>query len=216
MACYSLFAATPNAPVFKKEQEGAAVLKAVFHLTFDFYFSAIAHYELGLSLYYMRCGAKDANEPHHSLFSSAIYTYAVADKKCTCFSAMLNELRTILAKNGLTSSWRALAAYIDIEMSGECAEATNDKQYRQLKDWRNCKNMPSANKLRQFVANYMSALGGNDVDSVLIYLRIARGIDTLVGRINEQMKDDRVTLIITEVLAEYPRYFEYYKQSLTT
>ncbi|QLE84040.1 hypothetical protein FLM48_02435 [Shewanella sp. Scap07] len=216
LVCYSLYAATPDAPAFKTEQEGIAVLKAAFHLTFDFYLSAIAHFELGLSLYYMRCGAKEVNEPHRSLFSSAIHTYAVADEKCTCFSAMLNELRTILAKNGLESSWRALAAYIDIEEAGHGVELLSDKQYRQLNYWRNGEDMPSANKLRRFVSNLMSALGGNDVDSVLIYLRIARGIDTLVARSNEQAKDERAILIIAEVLAEYTRYFEHYKQNYTT
>jgi hypothetical protein len=216
LACYSLYAASPDNPVFKAEQEGTEVLKAVFHLIFDFYFSAIAHFELGLSLYYMRCGIKDVSEPHSSLFSSAIHTFAVSDERGTCFGAMLNELRTILAKNELDSSWRALASYIDIEESGECMETLNNKQYRQLKDWRNGKNMPSANKLRQFVSNFISALGGSEfeVDIVLIYLRIASGINTLITRFIVQAKDERVFLIIAEVLTEYPRYFKHYKQNL--
>jgi hypothetical protein len=220
LACYSFYAASPDDPVFKTEQEGTAVLKAVFHLIFDFYFSAIAHFELGLSLYYMRCGVKDVSEPHRSLFSSAIHTYAVADERCSCFGAMLNELRTVLEKHDLDSSWRALAAYIDIEESGECAETINDKQYRQLKDWRNRENMPSANKQRQFVGNLMNDLVGDDVDTafdidtVLIYLRIANGIDTLVEKFLKQVNDEKVLLIIAEVLADYPRYFDHYKQAL--
>ncbi|WP_300480109.1 hypothetical protein [Shewanella sp.] len=216
LASYSRYAASPDDPILKTELEGTAILKAVFHLTFDFYFSAIAHFELGISLYYMRCGAKDVSEPHRSLFSSAIHTFAVADERCSCFGAMLSELRIILAKNEYDSSWRALASYIDIEESGEYMETLIDKQYRQLKDWRNGKNMPSANKLRQFVSNFISALGGEDVEIyiVLDYLRIANGIDKLVARFFEQAKDKRVILIITEVLAQYPRYFEHYKQKL--
>ncbi|MDE0565580.1 hypothetical protein ACRTDM_08810 [Shewanella algae] len=209
---YSLYAASENTQFSRSEKENSAILKAFFHLFFDFYFSAIAHYELGLSLYYMRCGAKEIGEPHRSFFSSVINGYN--DNGRACFSSMLSELRTILAKNELGSSWRSLAAYIDIDESGECAETLNDKQYKQLKDWRNGKNMPSANKLRKFVSNYMNALGGNDVDSVLIYLRIARGIDELVVRLCEQVKDESVVSIIAEVLAEYPKYFERYKQNL--
>ncbi|MEN8619619.1 hypothetical protein [Shewanella baltica] len=220
LACYSLYAASPDDPILTNELEGTAVLKAVFHLVFDFYFSAIAHFEVGISLYYMRCGAKDVSEQHRSLFSSAIHTFsiAIADERCSCFGAMLNELRTILAKKELVSGWRALASYIDIEESGQSMETLADKQYRQLKDWRNGMNMPSAHKLRQFASNFVRELGGGEVDVnlVLDYLRIANGIDTLVARFLEQGKDERVIAIIAEVLTEYPRYFEHYKQIITT
>lgn len=218
LSSFSLYSNSVDKLVFKTEQDATAFFKAVLSLVFDFYFSAIAHYELGLSLYYMRCGAKDANEPHRSLFSPVINTYA--NEKCTCFSAMLNQLRVILENNELPSSWRALAAYIDIEESGECAETRNDKQYRQLKDWRNGNNMPSATKLRQFVANYMSALGGNDVDSIVNYLRIASGIDRLVLKGDKHIEDGNTlsvpTYVFTEVLEQYPRYFEHFKQNYTT
>ncbi|OBT08057.1 hypothetical protein A9267_10040 [Shewanella sp. UCD-FRSSP16_17] len=213
LACLSSFSQSPSYPHFYSEEYGIEVVKAVYYLTFDFYLSAIAHYELGISLYYIRCGIKDASEPHNSIIASAINTYVVSDERCTCFGAMLNELRTMLAKKELDSSWRALAAYIDIEESGECIEATKDKQYRQLKDWRNGKNMPSANKLKQFVSNFMNALGGDDIETILALLRIANGIDALVEKLLRQAKDKKVLLIIAEVLSDYPRYFEHYKQS---
>lgn len=217
LAYYSRFAAEPNDPDFKTNEKATEVLKAVYHLIFDFYFSAIANFELGLSLYYMRCGIKDKSEPPRSLFSSVINTYA--NEKCTCFSATLNELRTILAKNELPSSWRALAAYIDIEEADHGVELLSDKQYRQLNYWRSGEDMPSAIKLRQFVSKFMNALAGDndvdtafDVDTILIFLRIANGIDKLVEKLLKQANDEKVLLIIAEVLADYPRYYDHHKQ----
>ena len=215
---FSLYSNSVDKLVFKTEQDATVFFKAVLSLVFDFYFSAIAHYELGLSLYYMRCGAKGANEPHRSLFSSVINTYA--NEKCTCFSAMLNQLRVILENNELPSSWRALAVYIDIEEAGHGVELLSDKQYRQLNYWRNGEDMPSAKKLRQFVANYMNALGSNDVDSIVNYLRIASGIDRLILKDDEHIEDGKVlpvpAYVFAEVLEQYPRYFEHYKQNYTT
>lgn len=200
-----------NDNVMAIEQE-IQVMRAVYAMRLDFYLAAIANYEVGVALYEIRQGADTDFESYDGLFSSVIHTYAVADEECTCFTAMLIKLRNILSRHQQDSSWRALASYIAIEESGDSEESLNDKQYRQLKDWRNGENMPSDKKLREFVEAVVASLGHYDIEPLLVYFRIARGVDTLVAKMLSEVKSEKVVPIIAETLASYPKYFEHYKQ----
>jgi hypothetical protein len=211
LACLSHFFHNINDPMFSVEANAIAVKKAQYHLIFDFYLSAIASYEVGLLLYASRQMSEIEIESNDGVFSSVINTYAVSDEDCTCFGAMLMELRNILKRHGLNSGWRALASYIDIEESGNREELLNDKQYGQIRDWRNRKNMPSDKKLRQFITHFVKDLGDYEIESTLIYLRIANAIDTLVERLFKETNDQRALVIIAEVLECYPKYFELFK-----
>ncbi|MBB1323549.1 hypothetical protein [Shewanella sp. SR43-8] len=211
LACLTNFFSNINDPMFHVEANAIAVKKAEYHLRFDFYLSAIASYEVGLLLYASRQMPEIEIKSNDGVFSSVISTYAVSNEECTCFGAMLMELRNILARHDHDSGWRALASYIDIEESGNKEDLLNDKQYRQIRDWRNRKNMPSDKRLRQFITNVANDLGDYEIESTLIYLRIANAIDTLVERLLEETNDHRILVIIAEVLECYPKYFERFK-----
>lgn len=196
-------------PITDKESD-LLVFRYLARLQLDFYLEATAHYEVGNIL----STTTDANlvlQPN-GLLTKGILFYIHGEAK-NCFDGFLHELvRVYSIKLGSKCQWRQLASYIDIDESGECAETINDKQYRQLKDWRNNQNMPSANKLHQFFTNLA---GTDDIDSfvvVLLYAHITIAIDKLLTEIkapfvNFRHSDDDLNLVLK---AELSRYAEYY------
>lgn len=196
-------------PITDNESE-LLVFRYLARLQLDFYLEAIAHYEVGNIL----STTTDANlvlKPD-GLLTKGILFYTQGEAK-NCFDGFLHEMKRVYShKLGSECKWRQLAACIDIDESGECAETINDKQYRQLKDWRNNQNMPSANKLQQFFTNLA---GTDDIDSfvvVLLYAHITIAIDKLLTEIkapfvNFRHSDDDLNLVLK---AELSRYAEYY------
>lgn len=213
LSAYKHYVELNSADKLKAVEQKTQALRAVFWMRLDFYLAAIATYDVGTALYEIRQGSDINFESYDGVFSSVIHSYAVTNEECTCFGAMLMKLRKILSHHKQESSWRALASYISIEESGNGEDKLKDKQYKQLKGWRNGVNMPSDKKLRKFVADIIDPIGDYDIEPTLIYLRIARGIDTMVGRMFKEVEnDEKVLPIIAEVLASYPKYFEHFKQ----
>ncbi|MGC3834425.1 hypothetical protein ACPSKX_09175 [Moritella viscosa] len=189
---------------------------AVIAMRFDFYLSAIANYEIGLALYQQHNGENIEWDTFEGFMPSVIATCAVSEEPCYCFGAMLKQFKNTLSANGLELKWRELAAYIDIKESGEGENGVlrEDKQYKQLKDWRNNKNMPSDKKFRAFVESAVEPLGHYNIEHILIYARISRGIDRLVSLVSEELKSEHTLLALQGVLARYPEYLSHYKKLL--
>jgi len=188
------------------------ILPAVIAMKFDFYLAAIAHYEIGLALYMQRNSDDVQFTSFKDTFSSVSQNYSLVDEKHTCFGAMLIELRNSISDHGQDMSWRALSSYIAIEESGDSGELLKNKQYNQLKDWRNGKNMPSDKKLEAFIKAAITSVGNEDITFSMFYFRIAKGIDKLAAQYEDQIGTDKVQLMIREVVACYPKYLEYYKK----
>ncbi|QLE84039.1 hypothetical protein FLM48_02430 [Shewanella sp. Scap07] len=192
-----------------KESELLA-FRYLARLQLDFYLEATAHYEVGNIL----STTTDANlvlKPD-GLLTKGILFYTQGAAK-NCFDGLLHEMvRVYSIKPGSKCQWRQLATHIVIDESGECAETINDKQYKQLKDWRNNKNMPSAKKLQRFFA---SLVGADDIDCMVVFLsyaHIAIALDKLLTEIknpfvNVKYSDDDLDLVLK---AELSRYAEYY------
>lgn len=127
---------------------------------------------------------------------------------------MLKQFKNILSANGLELGWRKLASYININESGEGKTGVQreEKQYNQLKDWRNNSKLPSDEKFRAFVEAAVEPLGSYDIEHFLIYARIARGIDLLVAQQYSQLKSEHTLAAMADVLGRYPQYLSYYKQ----
>jgi hypothetical protein len=166
---------------------------------------------MGLVLYEQRHYENVEIDKYLGIFSAVMDIYLHEDNDYSCFSAMLEALKQRLAKNGNVLGWREIAAFIPLEDSGQSPELFNDRQYKQLKDWRKGENMPSNEKMRLFIEAMIQSLGDYSPEPILDYFRIARAIDNLVAK----QPDKRVIPIVKKVLAEYPRYFSHYKQQLT-
>jgi hypothetical protein len=196
-------------PIKDKESELSA-FRYLTRLQLDFYLAAIAHYEVGNIL----STTTDTNlvlKPD-GLLTKGILFYTKGEAK-NCFDGLLHEMKRVYSiKLGSECKWRQLAEHVDIDESGECAEKIKDKQYRQLKDWRNNKNMPSTNKLQQFFA---SLVGTDDVDCMVVllsYAHIALALDKQLTEIkapfaNLKYSDDDLNLVLKEELSRYAEYY---------
>jgi hypothetical protein len=211
LSIYTEFMTSADNPKHRQDDNAIALLTAVYHLIFDFYLAAIAHYEIGFVLYEQRHYENVEIDKYLGIFSAVMDIYLHEDNDYSCFSAMLEALKQRLAKNGNVLGWREIAAFIPLEDSGQSPELFNDRQYKQLKDWRKGENMPSNEKMRLFIEAMIQSLGDYSPEPILDYFRIARAIDNLVAK----QPDKRVIPIVKKVLAEYPRYFSHYKQQLT-
>lgn len=198
------------------EQQTLTGIESYCYLCFDFYLEAITHYEVGCRMYYGKNKEKLENEL--GMITKAIYAYATDDTISTCFDGMLTELKDVASELVSETSYRKLASFIDIEedKSIACGESLADKQYRQLKDWRNGENLPSGKKLITFLQNLDDYANTSSDFVTFLMCRITMGIDKLVNEVLVQSKRDNcnpadVEKIIKKVLAAMP---EYYKANL--
>ncbi|MCU8009587.1 hypothetical protein L5M11_18950 [Shewanella sp. SM87] len=220
LAYYTLYLNASNGLKSPLNEPNQCLYEAVHHLIFDFYLTAIAHYEVGLYQYYQRqC---DTFEPYGktSFFSKVMHTFAHSDVKCCCYEAVLIELKRFLSSDDTELSWRAMAAFIPIKNSADTqqnyplAESLIDRQYNQLKYWRNGENLPSEAKLEAFLTALFNQHGNYDVQAVLTYFRIARAIDIKINECVKLTPDIQSASIREKVLARYPTYFEHYRAAL--
>lgn len=207
---YSEFAASPDNPKYQQDENATLLIGAVYHLIFDFYLSAIAHFEIGIALYENRHYGNIKPDDYKGIFSTTLDIYSHNSYAYTCFSAILEAIKQRLADHGTVLGWREIATFIYIEDSGESDELLNDRQYNRLKDWRKGINMPSNEKMRLFIEALVKKLGDYNPEPIIDYFRIARAVDDFLAL----QPDKRVIPIIKSVLAHYPTYFKHYHSAL--
>lgn len=199
-------------------EDALALAEATYHLTFDFYLSAIANYEVGLHSYYRRIDENYKPKKGTSFFTNVLNTLIESDESNGCFDSVLIELKELVSSNDKPMTWRRLASFVPLEKSQsdytESGESLNDRQYKQLKDWRNGKNLPSFLRLEKFIKAIFASHGNYDSLAMLMYFRISRGIDTKIQECFEQTHSEKVIPIFKTVIGQYPSYFEHYTDKL--
>ncbi|GIU43746.1 hypothetical protein TUM4438_13360 [Shewanella sairae] len=211
---YSHYASDLGAIEREQTSTFFSVLEAVAHLHFDFYLTAVAYYEVGLISYYQRLGKINDAGSEVSVFTRVIATWTGEGHQCTCYGAVLNELKRLVSKGGAEVGWRKLATFISIDDSSDSAESLADRQYKQLKGWRNGDNLPSWGRLDKFVTSAFQFHGNYDVDAMLVYFRIARALDIKVNRWAMQSNNLEALSIWKRALARYPEYLKHYRQKM--
>jgi hypothetical protein len=194
------------------EQQTLSFIESYCYLCFDFYLEAITHYEVGCRMYYGKNKEKLENEL--GMITKAIYAYATDDTITTCFGGMLTELKDVATELVGETSYRKLASFIEIEedKSIACGESLADKQYGQLKDWRNGENLPSGKKLITFLQNLDDYADTSSDFVTFLMCRITMGIDKLIDEVLVQSQRDNcnqqdVEIIIKKVLSGIPAYY---------
>lgn len=194
------------------EAQSYPSLPALIAMRFDFYFAAIANYEVGLLLFTQRNGDDLGKGKIDSFMWPVMELFAISDEPYSCFGAMLERFKYILSKQNEEMSWRTLATYIPINASEDSAESINDRQYKQLKDWKNNKNLPSDAKFRAFVEAAVEPLGDYSIEHILIYARISKALNTLVLNTYNEFKSEHTLAAMEKMFMRYPLYFAYYKE----
>jgi len=191
------------------KQQTLDIAESYCHLCLDFYLEAITHYEIGCRFYYGKDPEKQKKEL--GMITKAILAYATDDNIKTCFDGMLTELKEVTSELVNETSYRKLASFIEIDEE-EPGESLEDKQYKQLKDWRNGRNLPSGKKLITFLQNLDEYIDTNSGFVTFLMCRIAMGMDKLVNGVltqsaGDNCNSDDVEIIIKKVLARIPEYY---------
>jgi len=194
------------------EQQTLYFIEYYLYLYFDFFIEAVTYYEVGCHIYYGR--KKEKIENDLGMITKAINAYATQEDIKTCFAGMLKEFKDALSELVGDTSYRKLASFIEIneDEHSEFGESIEDKQYKQLKDWRNGKNLPSGKKLTAYLKKLDEYA---DTDSGFITFdmcRITMGVDKLVSDVLAQTKNENcnqadVEVTIKKVLANIPDYY---------
>jgi hypothetical protein len=195
------------------ELETLSSLECYFYLYFDFYIEAITHYEIGLRLLLGRDKAK--SKEGLGALTKAITAYATGVEIKTCFAGLLAEFKELSSKLVGETSYRKLATFIeinDVEPS-EFGEKKEDKQYKQLKDWRNGKNLPSDKKLSAFLQNLDTYANTSSGSYTFDMCKVALGVDKIINNLmietkNENCKKNDVEILIRKVLSNVPDYYQ--------
>lgn len=200
------------------EKQTLSFIESYIFLYFDFFLEAITHYEVGCRLYYGK--NKDKIENELGMITKAIYAYATQDEVKSCFAGLLKEFKDFLSETIEETGYRKLATFIELEGSenNEFGESVVNKQYNQLKDWRNGVNLPSNKKLMAFLNNLDKFAGASSGYVTFDMCKVTMGVDKLVNELlvqtqKENCNQAEVELIIKKVLANIPSY---YKANLKT
>ncbi|AZQ85324.1 hypothetical protein EKO29_15860 [Colwellia sp. Arc7-635] len=200
------------------EQQTLSTIESYVYLYFDFFLEAITHYEVGCRICYGK--NKDKIENDLGMITKAIYAYSTQENIKTCFAGLLKEFKDVLSETIEETSYRKLATFIEIEESESSisGESIEDKQYNQLKDWRNGVNLPSSKKLTAFLQKLDEYAKTSSGFVTFDMCRIAMGVDKLVNEFLDKTKSENcnqadVEIIIKKVLANIPNY---YKTNLKT
>lgn len=200
------------------EEQTLSFIESYIFLYFDFFLEAMTHYEVGCHLYYGK--NKDKIENELGMITKAIYAYATQDEVKSCFAGLLKEFKDFLSETIEETGYRKLATFIELEgiENNDFGESAVNKQYNQLKDWRNGVNLPSNKKLMEFLNNLDKFAGASSGYVTFDMCKVTMGVDKLVNELllqtqKENCKPAEVELIIKKVLANIPSY---YKANLKT
>jgi hypothetical protein len=194
------------------EDQTLSFIESYIYLHFDFFLEAITHYEVGCRIYYGKNKDKIVNEL--GMITKAIYAYATQDEVKSCFAGLLKEFKDFLSETIEETGYRKLATFIELEGSenNEFGESVVNKQYNQLKDWRNSVNLPSNEKLMAFLSNLDKFAGASSGYVTFDMCKVTMGVDKLVNELllqtqKENCKPAEVELIVKKVLANIPSYY---------
>jgi len=195
------------------EQQTIDFIECYIYLSFDFFMEAITHYEIGCRIHYGKNKEKIENE--FGMITKAINAFATQEDIKTCFAGILKEFKDVLSELVGDTSYRKLASFIQIEesetsLSGELLE---DKQYSQLKDWRNGKNLPSGKKLTIFLENLDEYANTSSGFITFDMCRITLAMDKLVnealmGVKNDNCDQDDIEQVIKKVFSNITNYYQ--------
>lgn len=195
------------------KEDTLSAIESYCFMNLDFYLEAITYFEIGVRYEY-------GNDPQNlkkeiGTITRSIYAFATNNTISTCFEALLIEYKKILTDLVGKTGFRDLARFIDINEleNADLSESLDDRQYTQLKRWRNGKDIPSNERLAAFL-DKLDEYANVDSGYVLkMAFRIALGVDKLVGKIKSATAFDNcepheVEAIFKKVLAEIPTYYE--------
>lgn len=195
------------------KEDTLSAIESYCFMNLDFYLEAITYFEIGVRYEY-------GNDPQNlkneiGTITRSIYAFATNESISTCFEAMLIEYKKILTDLVGETGFRDLARFIDINEleNADLSESLDDRQYTQLKRWRNGKDIPSNERLAAFL-DKLDEYANVDSGYVLkMAFRIALGVDKLVGKIISATAFDNcepheVEAIIKKVLSRVPIYYE--------
>ncbi|MBB1398085.1 hypothetical protein [Pseudoalteromonas sp. SG44-8] len=195
------------------EEQTLSFIESYIYLHFDFFLEAITHYEVGCRIYYGK--NKDRIENELGMITKAIYAYATQDEVKSGFAGLLKEFKDFLSETIEETGYRKLATFIELEGSenNDFGESVEDKQYNQLKDWRNGVNLPSNKKLMAFLNNLDKFAGASSGYVTFDMCKVTMGVDKLVNELllqtqKENCNQASVELIIKKVLANVPSYYK--------
>ncbi|PKG85732.1 hypothetical protein CXF85_02775 [Colwellia sp. 75C3] len=196
-------------------QQVLCFIESLLYFELDFFMEAITSYEVGYRIYFATEKEEIESLNERGMITNAIHAFATQKNIKTCFAGLLKEFKDISSDLvGDETSYRKLATFIEIhedELS-ESGESLEDKQYNQLKDWRNGKNLPSNKKLATFLKN-LDEYANIDSGVFSFYMcRITMGVDKLVNEIladtkNESCNQADIKVAIKKVLANIPYYY---------
>lgn len=194
------------------EQEKLTFIENYCFLSFDFYLEAITHYEIGCLMCYGT--NKDKIENELGMVTKAINAYARQENIKTCFAGLLEEFKCVLSEANENEGYRKLASCIEIDEDepSEFGESLGDKQYNQLKDWRNGQNLPSREKLTIFLQNLDEYANTSSGLVTFIMCKTVMAMDKLIDEFIEQSQNDNCNqadaeIIIKKVLSKVPNYY---------
>ncbi|WP_159820276.1 hypothetical protein [Colwellia sp. 20A7] len=195
------------------EQQKLTFIESYCSLIFDFYLEAITHYEIGCRMYYETNKEKAENEL--GMVTKAINAYARQENIKTCFAGLLKEFKSVLSETNENEGYRKLASCIEIDESepSEFGESLRDKQYNQLKDWRNGQNLPSGEKLTVFIQNLDKYANTSRGLVTFFMCKTVIAMDKLIDEFIEQSQNDNCNqadaeIIIKKVLSKVPNYYQ--------
>ncbi len=200
------------------EQQTLSLIESYLYLYFDFFIEVITHYEVGCRILYGQNEEKIKNEL--GMITKAIHAFATQENIKTCFAGMLQEFKDALSESVGETGYRKLATFIEIEESelNVSGESMEDKQYKQLKDWRNGENLPSGDKLTAFLQNLDTYAKTDSGLLTFDMCRVTMAMDKLTNELLNQTKNDNcsrgdVGVVIKKVLSNIP---DYYRKNLKT
>lgn len=204
------------------KQQTMEVFKDYAYLYFDFYLDAITHYDIGFRM--VNCTDTQLRNDL-GILTRSIFAYTQENDIETCFAALLEEFKTNITKEVGDIGYRKLASFIEIKESApsEFGESKADKQYKQLKDWRKGRNLPSNEKLSTFLENLSEYFLTNlEIPDEYIQIgtgpstfemsRMVIGVDKLRGELlkaceKDKLPRDDVEIVIKKVLSNIPDYY---------
>lgn len=201
-------------------EDNQELFHASIYLEYDFYLEAIAHFEVGVLMYFKRIIEIPNIQECGFVLLPAIKAYSLSAEDTeyssigSCFGGLLSVLKEMLSRSdevnneSKNSGWRKLATFIDIETDSSC-ESLPQRQYETIKHWRKGKDTPSPKAQRSFIAQFLNHLGkkGNDLYGCIV--RISLLIDKLERELLENSENRVLTEIhIKKVLSRYPIYYK--------
>lgn len=194
------------------EQQTLTFIESYLYMYLDFFLEAITHHEIGYRIHF---GANQEKiEKELGMITKAIHAYSTQENIKTCFAGTLQEFKDIVSDLVGKTGYRKLASFIEIEESESSVsfESIEDKQYNQLKDWRNGVNLPSSIKLTAFLQNLDDYANSDSGLLTFDICRITMGVDKLVKDILDQTKHEScnrvdVEVLIKKVLSNITNYY---------